>query len=242
MTIFIGLLDGLDYRSVQRRGLLSELAPQELEQDLGGANGLYTYRVWPAIYVGENGGRSDDEPYQHWEPDAAPFWEHYASKVVYAIERDPVFRNHTELKEGFRESRGPPDRVEYQLEQYRAEAEEALDNEYIEVFVLGTKQLDINGHNEGSDERVDRRLEQFCGLFEDIATDARTSDHLLVSDHGFVNDYYGINDGIEAHSRYATLASSFADYGTMSAFIEGWHEDLAEAHREQRLSALGYTE
>lgn len=240
MTIFIGLLDGLDSRSVKKRGLLQDLDAQNLHQDLGGANGLYTYRVWPSIYAGVNGGRDDEEPYANYEPDAAPFWENYPSKVVYTINREPVFINNTEVKETWRESRGPADRVEYQLETWRAEAEEALDNDFIEVFVLGSKQPDINGHTEGNDERMDKRLEQFCGLYEDIATDKRTSSYLIVSDHGFVNDYYGVNQGIEAHSEYATLASDFCDYDTMSAFIEGWHDDLEEAHREMRLESLGY--
>lgn len=241
MTIFIGLIDGLDSRSVEKRGLLSDLQVYSLENDLSGENALYTYRIWPSIYVGENGGRDDEEPYAHWDPDAAPFWENYASKVVYGIDRDPKFKNNTELKEKFRESRGPLDRIEYQLEKYREEAEEALENEFIEVFVLGTKQIDINGHNEGSDERVDKRLSQFCGLFEDIASDDRVDNYLIVSDHGFVNDYYGINDGIDAHAPTATLASDFCSYTEMSEFIENWHGDLEEAHRRQRLRNLGYT-
>lgn len=240
MTIFIGLIDGLDYRYVAERGLLDDLSASELHQDLEGANGLYTYRVWPAIYVGENGGYSENDKSCRWDTDKTHFWECYPSKVVNAIDAPRVFRNQTVFPDNYAETKGPRKRFYDALDMYREEADDALDNPEIDVLVLGSKQPDILGHTESEPEKTDRRIRETCELFEDIATDRRTSFHLLVSDHGFVNDYRGKNSGVDSHTRHATLASDFAEYDTMSSFIEGWHDDLAEAHHELHLESLGY--
>lgn len=240
MTVAIFALDGLDIEYVQQRGLLSSLEPSELENDLEGANALFTYRIWPSIFAGIDGGASD-EPYSKYKPEQPYIWEQYAATVLLApTGRPPTLQYQNAFPEGYVESVGPDERTDEKFDMYREGIEAALDRD-AELLVVGSKLPDILGHNEHHAGRIHDHIERLCDLAESVCNRDEVDDYLVVSDHGFEYEDFGDEpSGLDAHRPSATLASSFADYDSMHSFIEEWHSDLESALREKRLNDLGY--
>lgn len=234
MTTLILGLDGLDYKYVQEHDLLSDLNPQHLQQDFEGANALYTYRIWPCFFAGEVGGESEDE-YADYHPDELKYiWEQIPSPVLLAPVEHPSFSKRTdEFPENYVESWRPRGRLKESLDRLESEVQEQMDAGN-EVVVACTRTPDIVGHH--YPDKAEEWIVKSCALAERLCEQA--DNYLVVSDHGFGE--FGTK-GIEAHTRDAVLASSFADYETMTALCEGWHDDLHEVVREQQLQALGYT-
>lgn len=243
MTVVIWGVDALDYRYVEERGLLAELDPQPLEQDLGGLNALYTLRVWPAIFAGVNGGRNDDVTHAKFHPDEPFVWEKWpAAAFLPPVSNEPPQVGPSAFPNEYREGTGFSERYEDARKMYDESFRRALD-ENVEIVVLGTRLPDILGHHDQNRKRVERQIQKTTDLVEKHCRHEQVDDWLVVSDHGFDYEKYGEEpSGIEAHTRSATLASSFADYNCMSEFIEGWHDDLEDAINKHQLAALGYIE
>lgn len=232
MTTLIFGLDGLDAQYVQEEGLLASQDPKELTQDLDGANGLYTYRVWPSIFAGDAGGASDDE-YTKFKPDSAYIWEKYPTTTLLAPVSNPSFSQNTdafptEYMEGF----NPGNRLDQTLNKLESGLYDAF-NDGVPLVVACTRTPDIVGHH--MPDEAAHWIRRSTKLAEKFAKKA--DDSLIVSDHGFKE--FGM-DGIEAHTRRATFASSFCDYDRMSEFCENWHDDLARVMSDAQLEALGY--
>lgn len=240
MTIGVFALDGLDYEYIQERGLFKTLEPTLLRNDLEGANALYTYRVWPSVFAGVNGGRSD-EPYASYEPEKPYLWEKYSSTVVTCpAEREPVSLHQDQFPEGYMEASGPQDRLDKQYAKYRRAIDNALDRK-VDVLVLGCKTPDILGHHDQNETRIHCNIDIVTDIVEEACNRDEITDWLVMSDHGFEYEKFGdCPSGLEAHTRRAFLCSSFAHYDELSTFIEWWQEDLAAAIREKRMDDLGY--
>jgi len=242
MTTLLWAIDGLDYEYAHTRDLMPTLEPNLLRQDLDGANALYTYRVWPAIWSGENGGKSENDTAGRFEPEKPPIWDRHSSVVALAPWVDGLYSQYQdEFADDYRESRGPEARVNDQLNGYWRVFNEFIDNG-AELAVFGTKLPDILGHTDPNPNRIDRIIDNVAKTAESMVSHPEIDDYLIVSDHGFDYKSYGDRpSGVDAHSRRATLVSSFAgDYEYMSDFIGGWTADLDETLTYKRLEALGY--
>lgn len=248
MTVLLLAIDGLDYRWVNERERLDGLGAKRLHQDLEGPNGLYTLRVWPAIWCGEDGGASEQNPYERSEPDAAPLWEKYSTSHIQTphLSTEKIMRNQRAFHDGYLEQINPASRVDDMFNTMLDSIDQAEEDGY-DVQIIGTQILDRAGHFQRDDELLDSLFDKTMTFAE--AACEKADEWLVTSDHGF--DYYTHKDdfkgnragSIEQHTEHATLASSFADdYDTMSAFIDGWHEDLDAAVRGERLQQLGYVE
>lgn len=240
MTIAIFALDGLDFEYCQERGLLHEVEPSLLENDLEGANGLYTYRIWPSIFAGVNGGKAG-EPYASYSPDAPYLWEQYDASVMLAPIGHPPYSQYQDgFPEGYRESVGPQERTDEAFQNYRDGIDAALERE-AEVLVVGSKLPDILGHNDQNADRIESNIETLCEIVTETVAREEVTEYLVLSDHGFEYESFGEKpSGLAAHTPRACVCSSFVDYDSMATLIEEWHSDLSEALKEQRLSDLGY--
>lgn len=240
MTVAIFALDGLDIEYVQQRSLLQSLYPSELTNDLRGENRLFTYRIWPSIFAGENDGASGDQ-YEKFKPENPYIWEKYSGTVLLApVGHPPTLKYQDAFPEGYVESIGPQERTDEAFEMYREGIERALVRDD-DILVVGSKIPDILGHNEHRESRIHENIEELCELVERTCNREEVEDYLVVSDHGFEYESFGEEpSGLAAHTPRATLASSFAEYDSMHAFIEEWHSDLDSAVREKRLRDLGY--
>lgn len=242
--ILIWAIDGLDGRYVHERQLIQGLNPDVLYQDLGGANALFTYRVWPAIWSGENGGRDDNEESARFEPSRDPIWDRYPAVVALAPWVDGLYSQHQDqFDPDYRESAGPRERIVEQFDGYWDVFIDSLEKQ-VEIVVLGTRLPDILGHMDQNEARIHRTIAEITKMVEKMVSHDEITDYVVVSDHGFDYERYGDEpSGVDAHSRCATLSSSFLpEYERMSEFIEGWTADLDEKLNEQQLKALGYTE
>lgn len=234
MTVLVLGIDALDYEKTTETGCLAGLDPQRLQQDFDGPNALYTWRVWPSIFAGEVGEPGTD-PHETYEPDAAYLWESYPSAVYLApVERPTLSRGQDEFPERYMESFAPPERRDESLDRLQSGINDSLREPGVEVVVGCTRMLDIIGHHEP--EMYDEFYGRFQAFLEGLNWDA-VDDYVIVSDHGF--DHPG-EKGLGAHGRGAVLASSFCSYNTMTGFVEGWLDDLAEVVMESHLSDLGY--
>lgn len=233
MTVLILGLDGLDYNRVQDNGYLSEFDVQHLEQDLDGANGLYTKRVWPNIFSGTTGGASDDEV-EEYQPNDLYLWEKYPSRVLLPPIPDAgEHHNGDSLPGGFVESFAPEGIIERALHGLKADIEDAVANPGIHVVVACTRTPDIVAHH------MPEKAEYYHGYMDEWVSDLEFPDHhLIVSDHGFGE--FG-EPGIDGHTTDAILASNFCEYNTMTEFCKNWHDDLDSVVRDAQLDALGYT-
>lgn len=241
MTIVICAIDGLDYEFVSQRGYLQGLDPELLYQDLEGANALYTYRIWPAMFVGDNIGYSEDEDYKTVQDPEQPYiWDKYPVTTLLApVDSPPVTKYQDAFPEGYMESVGPQKRVDEAFEMYDKAVESALGD--AEAVIIGSKYFDIAGHNDQNAARIEENTQRLLNRVEKWCQDDRTDDYLVISDHGFKYHQFGEKpSGIDAHTRNATIASSFCSYDRMSALINGWHDDFEDSLREQRLKRLGY--
>lgn len=242
MSVLILGLDGLDYNHVVHRRLLGSLSPSHLNQDLTGANGLYTYRVWPAIFSGSDPVASEYE-YDEMYPDDPYVWDMYPSAVFLAPIPDPEGRRpkarwsndyQDEFPWHWDESTRPRGRLEEGLERIESGVSRAIEED-VPLVVAVTRVPDIAGHEWGKDPRTSRYIYDTCLMAERLCKQA--DEYMVVSDHGFDLQ---VQKGIEAHTRDATLASSFTKFSQMSDFIRGWHSDLYEVMNQQQLDALGY--
>lgn len=223
MTVLIAALDGLDYEYVQQQDLLSSLEPRALTNDLQGANALYTYRIWPELWTGQLGAGRADEPYKSFETDAARPWDKYSAKVLLAPEvGEPVVKHQQQFADGYARATGPQSRLDTLYRRFNQGVKRAIDEGYYDIIVVGCKVPDILGHNDQNKQRIEDNIARICDLVEDWAALDGISDHFVVSDHGFEYHEFGNEpSGLTAHTRRATLASSFADYSSMSALIDG---------------------
>lgn len=240
MTIVIFALDGLDAEYAEERELLANLGPRKLDNNLQGANGLYTYRIWPSIFAGVNEGASE-KPYDSYDPEEPYIWTKYGGSVLLApVDHSPTLKYQSAFPQGYVESVGPQERTDKKFAMYREGIEDALRNER-DIVVVGSKLPDILGHNDQNTERIHENIETLCNLVESTCKRPDVSDYLVVSDHGFEYESFGDEpSGLDAHTPRAVLASSFADYDAMDSFIEEWHSDLLSALKEKRLADLGY--
>lgn len=239
MTVLVLGLDALDSKFVKDNGLFESLDYNNLHQDLSGANALYTYRVWPSIFTGTLGGKSE-EPYDGWDPDEPYIWERWPARVNLApVDKgESVSVNSERFPEKYIESRLPEDRMSEALERLEADVTEAVREDEYPLVIGCTRIPDMVSHlPRGNPQKSRRWIEQVCNMAERLVNQPEVDEYVVVSDHGFKE--IGM-DGINAHSRRATLASSCCDYETMSGFIEGWIDDIAPAVKQQQLEALGY--
>lgn len=237
MTVLVLGLDGLDHSRMEKFDTeYLPAPPSPLRQDLDGNNALYTWRVWPSIFAGVDNG-ADEHPYRDYEPEKPFVWESYGSRVMLAPVSRPVFSQHQDsFPDEWMESYRPRERLEGSLTRLREGIISGMDN--YDLIVACTRVLDIAGHHlpDEADALHEFVLEEWL---PEILEVSEPDGLLIVSDHGFGE--YG-KKGIEAHTRNATLCSTFCDYDTMSGFIEGWRSDLADEIRREQMAALGYRE
>lgn len=236
MTVAIIGIDGVDSRYVAEHDLLSGLDAHEIRNDFDGENALFTWRIWPCIFSGENGGKSDSDPYHsYFDPDNPWIWERHGAAVFTGlVDRPAVQQNQTTFPDGYHESYQPKSRMERSISGFRDGAIEKLRDD-CPLVVTCTRVPDMAEHH--LPEEADSWVQRTCEAAVEIAREA--DDYLIVSDHGFDYENFGTK-GIDAHTRHAVFASSFCDYETMTGLVNGWIDELDDTMRQQQMDALGY--
>lgn len=244
MSILVFGLDGLDYDYVRAHSLLSSLDVQHLDQDLEGANALYTYRVWPSIFASDNGGASEEgwDPYIPSEP---YIWEEAPAAVMLApvpvetdtgIEKSQWNNDYQDEFPGefWKESWAPAERLDDGLDHLESGVGRALDDNV--PLVIATSRIpDMLSHHYGDSEITHNYIERACDLAERMCN--RADDYMVVSDHGIDMNGPG---GLEDHTRRAVFASSFADFDTMSELIDNFKSNIRTQMNAEQMEALGY--